>query len=138
MPDTRRSPLTLPAKIRLVFRVWRWFFVVRGALRRRPLPQFVTELGQSARVQPDGAQPPGRLSRAVDRALRVGSRQPTCLVRALVLFRLLREQGDPAELVIGLPPDARDKTAHAWVELEGVDVGPAPGRGQHVPLARFG
>jgi hypothetical protein len=54
------------------------------------------------------------------------------------LFRLLREQGDPAELVIGLPDAAADHEAHAWVEVDGRDVGPPPGRGQHEPLARFG
>ena len=56
---------------------------------------------------------------------------------ALVLYRLLREQGDEPELVIGLPQTAADKDAHAWVELGGVDVGPPPGRGTHEELARF-
>jgi hypothetical protein len=58
-------------------------------------------------------------------------------VSALVLFRLLRRQGDPAELVIGLPATAADQNAHAWIELDGRDVGPAPGRNGHVELARF-
>ncbi len=44
-----------------------------------------------------------------------------------MLYRLLREQGDAAELVIGLPKNPADKSAHAWVELDGVDVGPPPG-----------
>jgi Transglutaminase-like superfamily len=73
----------------------------------------------------------------VDRALHIGARRPSCLVSALILFRLLREQGDPAELVIGLPEDAGTKEAHAWVELDGRDVGPPPGRGHHVALARY-
>jgi hypothetical protein len=59
-------------------------------------------------------------------------------VSALVFYRLLREQGDPAELVIGLAPDSNDYRAHAWVELGGVDVGPPPGRSGHESLARFG
>jgi hypothetical protein len=58
-------------------------------------------------------------------------------VNALVLFRLLREQGDAAELVIGLPENPGGKDAHAWVELEGVDVGPPPGRSGHDEMARF-
>jgi hypothetical protein len=74
----------------------------------------------------------------VYRTLRLGPRQPTCLVNALVLYRLLREQGDQAELVIGLPADAADKDAHAWVELDGVDVGPPPGRSGHAEMGRFG
>ena len=56
---------------------------------------------------------------------------------SLVLYRLLREQGDDAELVIGLPQTPADKDAHAWVELAGRDVGPPPGRGPHEELARF-
>jgi len=54
-----------------------------------------------------------------------------------VLYRLLREQGDAAELVIGLPKNPADKSAHAWVELDGVDVGPPPGRNGHEQMARF-
>ena len=57
--------------------------------------------------------------------------------RSQVLFQLLREQCDEAELVIGLPDDGRNRIAHAWVELDGRDGGPAPGRGTHEPLARF-
>ena len=83
-------------------------------------------------------RPPLRLANAVDRTLRLGRRRPTCLVSSLVLFRLLRAQGDAAELVIGLPASPRDKDAHAWVELEGTDVGPPPGRNGHVELARYG
>lgn len=41
-------------------------------------------------------------------------------------------------LVIGLPEEPVDERAHAWVELEGRDVGPPPGRGNHVELARYG
>ena len=73
----------------------------------------------------------------VGRAFLVGPYQPRCLLRALVLFRELRRQGDPAELVIGLPRELVDKDAHAWVEIDGVDVGPPPGRGPHEPLARY-
>jgi hypothetical protein len=56
----------------------------------------------------------------------------------MVLYRLLREQGDDVQLVIGLPLEPRDKDAHAWVEMDGHDVGPPPGRGKHVELARYG
>jgi hypothetical protein len=51
---------------------------------------------------------------------------------------LLQEQGTPAELVIGLPADARDHLAHAWIEVNGVDVGPPPGRYGHSPIAKYG
>jgi hypothetical protein len=130
------APLSLPVKLQLALRIWVRFAVIQLSLRRRPLPDLVARLARPAsRVARH--HPPARLSRAVDRALRVGGRQPTCLVNSLVLFRLLREQGDEAQLVIGLPEDGRNRIAHAWVELDGRDVGPAPGRGAHEPLARF-
>jgi hypothetical protein len=128
-------PLSLGAKTGLALRIWSLYPRVLVGLRRQELPAYVARLGT-----PGGRRAPlapDRLSRAVDRSLRVGSRQPRCLVSALVLYRLLREQGDAAELVIGLPETPADKEAHAWVELGGVDVGPPPGRGTHEELARF-
>jgi hypothetical protein len=122
--------------VALTVRIWWWFGVVRTRLHREPLPLLVTRLG-TPRRRSGRHLPPRQLGRYVVRRLRVGPYQSTCLVNALVLYRLLREQGDAAELVIGLPADAVDHTAHAWIELAGVDVGPPPGRGEHVGMARF-
>lgn len=116
-------------------RVWRSYLRVRGGMNRQPLPDFVRELGRST-VEVD-RRPPALLSRAVDRTLQLGPFRPRCLTSALVLYRLLHEQGDDAELVIGLPYEARDHAAHAWVELDGRDVGPSPGRGRNSAIARF-
>jgi hypothetical protein len=132
-----RGPLSAPAKATLALRVLRSYLRIRPRVHREPLPPFVASLGRPAH-RTDRWHPPPRLSRAVYRTLRLGPRQPTCLVNALVLYRLLREQGDQAELVIGLPADAADKDAHAWVELDGVDVGPPPGRSGHAEMGRFG
>ncbi len=137
MGDAKTRPLSWPGRLRLALRVWRWFAFVRLGLARHPLPELVASLGRPPRPARD-RHPVGRLSRAVDRSLGVAGGQATCLVRALVLYRLLREQGDPAQVVIGLPPRPEGPRAHAWVELQGLDVGPSPGRGHHVPLARFG
>ena len=130
------DPLTPTAKARLAGAVLLTFVRVHALLRRRPLPDVVSALGR-----PGGASWPRvralRLSRTVDRVLRVGGRRPRCLILALVLYRLIRAQGDEAEVVIGLPLDARDKDAHAWVEVGGVDVGPPPGKGAHQELARY-
>lgn len=129
------APLPLRAKADLALRIWALYPRVVVGLRREQLPVFVERLGATgrrrARLSPD------RLARAVDRGLRLGDRRPRCLVNALVLYRLLREQGDAAELVIGLPQTPADKDAHAWVELAGTDVGPPPGRAAHEELARF-
>jgi hypothetical protein len=136
LPDRTAGRLSPRAKARLGFRILHRYLVVRRRVHRDPLPGLVAELGAVAPPRRD-RYPPRRLGNAVHRTLRVGSRRPTCLVSSLVLFRLLREQGDPVELVIGLPLRPLDKEAHAWVELDRTDLGPPPGRGQNVELARY-
>lgn len=129
-------PFTVLQKVGLTLRIWALLARVLVGLRREPLPSFVARLGRPGARRGERLSP-ARLSHAVDRSLRVGSRRPRCLVNALVLYRLLREQDDHAELVIGLPQRPADKDAHAWVELAGIDVGPPPGRSGHEELARF-
>jgi hypothetical protein len=124
-------------KLVLAGRIWCRFVLVRALLPREPLPEVIRRFGEPLRRDRRRLSPQ-LLSRAVHRSLHVGSRRPTCLMSSLVLFRLLREQGDPAEVVIGLPGVPRNKNAHAWVEVERVDIGPPPGRGTHRPMARFG
>ena len=131
--DPSEAPLRLGRKIRLFVRIWITYLRVRRGLASGPLPAFVREFGDAPLSSERHSAT--LLSLAVHRSLK--AIRPRCLTGALVLYRLLREQGDPAELVIGLPPDAADHAAHAWVELEGRDVGPAPGRGSHAPMARF-
>ena len=135
MPRRADDRLRLWPKVRLAVRVWRFYIRVRLGLRRSPLPVLVQELARvPVRAEP---QPPALLSLAVHRSLRLGPRRARCLTTSLVLYGLLREQGDEAEVVIGLPEQARGHTAHAWVELEHRDVGPPPGRGRHTAMARF-
>jgi Transglutaminase-like superfamily len=129
--------LSVAEKARLAARVWVRFGLVTVALRRKALPALVGELAETDRSPPGRSYSAATLSNAVHRSLRLGSRRPRCLVQALVLFRLLREQGEPAELLIGLPPEAPNQEAHAWVELDGRDVGPPPGRHGHEEMARL-
>jgi hypothetical protein len=121
-------------RIWLLGRVWWSAAVVLMTIHRHRLPEAVATLGQSSGSR---VLPPTLLSRAVSRGLRVGRWQPRCLIRSLVLYRLLRAQGDPADLVIGLAEQPHSHDAHAWVELGGRDFGPLPGRGRHVELARY-
>lgn len=130
------DPLTSPRKLWLVLRSWGLFVSVWVRLRRRPIPVVVRELSP-VRRQASTPVRPVRLGRVVGRSLGVGPWRARCLFTSIVLFRLLREQGDEPELVIGLPLEPRDRDAHAWVELAGRDVGPPPGRGRHVELARY-
>lgn len=134
--DTRADHLDSRTKASLAVRIVATFLGVRLQVHRRPLPKLVGTLAETS-ARSGAHLAPRRLGNAVDRVLRLGRRRPTCLVSSLVLFRLLRLQGDPAELVIGLPLNAADKDAHAWVEVGGMDVGPPPGRNGNVELARY-
>jgi Transglutaminase-like superfamily len=124
------------ARVALAGRIWVEFVRARIVTREERLPAAVRRLGA-------GAHPPRyriearRLGSIVARVLRVGPWRARCLWTALVLYRLLRGQGDDAQLVIGLPLEPTDTDAHAWVEVDGDDVGPPPGRGRHEELARY-
>lgn len=135
MPRDSGGRLQMGPKVRLALRVWGTYVRVRVGLRRAPLPALVRQLGD-APLHAD-RHPPALLSLAVHRALRLGPLRPRCLTSSLVLYRLLREQDDAAQVVIGLPAQARDHAAHAWVELDDRVVGPPPGRGRHAPIARY-
>ena len=135
-PASAGSRLSPWSKVALGARIWWTFVTVTRVERRHPLPQAVARLGVAsgrARIRVE----PRRLGRIVGRVLRIGWWRPRCLFSALVLYRLLREQGDQAELVIGMPLDRRSKDAHAWVEVGRVDAGPPPGGRGRLPLARY-
>lgn len=129
--------LSAGAKAELLLRLWALFLRVLVGVRLVSLPDLVGKLGKPDR-RSSVRYSPQRLARVVHRGLRIGRRRPRCLTSALVMYGLLRQQGDRAELVIGLLPEAPSPIAHAWVEIDGVDVGPPPGRGRHQELARFG
>lgn len=129
-----QPPLGVLGRLRLVAVIWATALGVVIGLRRERLPDLVERFGEPSGVAP---RPPALLSRAVSRGLRVGPWVPRCIVRSLVLYRLLRAQGDAPELVIGLPGENPGRDAHAWVELAGRDVGPDPGSAGHLPLARY-
>jgi hypothetical protein len=51
----------------------------------------------------------------------------TCLVRSMVLARMLRRRGYLAQVVVGVPADGIDRDprfAHAWVEAGGTAGSP--------------
>lgn len=131
---TAPYPLSWRARIALLVRVWSAAVRIHLRLRRSTVAEVVQALdvpGTQRKV------PIALLNRGVSRGLRVGRRQPRCLLRSLVLFHLLRQQQDLPELVIGLKDGAVSSDAHAWVELAGVDVGPLPGSRGYVAMARY-
>ena len=124
-------------RLRLGLSIWKRFVWIKALLRRRDLGDVTRVLGRRPRILARQRHPVN-LGRAVWKALNPGSIRVRCLPTALVHYRLLVEQGLPAELVIGLSDGAESPDAHAWVEVDGYDVGPPPGRGGRLALARYG
>lgn len=93
-----------------------WAAVAVRVMRAR-----LERAGLGARVPgPPPIGPRGR--RGVEAALRRFA--PTCLERALVEQAWLASQGEPRDVVIGVPPEGmKDSPAHAWVD--GRDPGSA-------------
>jgi hypothetical protein len=61
--------------------------------------------------------------------------QPNCLVRSMVLVRMLRLRGLDAELRIGVATPHGRFAAHAWVEHAGVALAePSPPSGSYGPF----
>jgi hypothetical protein len=136
MRDLARVARVRPWHVVVVLRTWVTLVRVLVLVRRMPLPAVVARLD----VDPPRARvrrQPATLSRVSHRALHLGRFAPRCLFRALVLFHLVRAQGDRPSLVIGLPEAAAGRDAHAWVEVVGRDVGPPPGRAGHLALVRY-
>ena len=76
-----------------------------------------------------------RMGRAVDRTLSSLPSDPRCLIRSVVLARLLARRGIGSRLVIGVRA-VPEFTAHAWVEHLGSPLLPA-GDYQRGRLAEF-
>lgn len=133
---TAPSRFPLSAKASLTVRIVQNYVAIAVSLRRSPLPDVVRAACRPSRIATMYV-PAKRLGSVVGRILKIGPWRARCILTSLVLFRLLREQGDDPHLVIGLPSEARDKDAHAWIELDGVDVGPPPGKGRHQELTRY-
>jgi len=65
-----------------------------------------------------------RMGRAVDRTLSVLPSDPRCLIRAIVLARVLARRRIGSRLILGVQA-APEFSAHAWVEHRGRPLLPA-------------
>jgi hypothetical protein len=109
---------------------------VRWMLRREQLPRVVAILRRPPRIVrrhplPDAEHDGRRLGAAVIRTLQPLPADSRCLMRSLVLLRLLASRGANGSLVISVrPSDELQLVAHAWVELHGMPL-LAPGGPDH-------
>jgi len=117
LPHTRR--LTLLERARLLGEILSTYAIVRLAVSRMPIESALQRLridAQLARRPSTGALAESRrLGVAVARTLRVLPGDTRCLVRSLVLTRLLARRGITSTLVIGTRTSPAF-LAHAWVE----------------------
>jgi hypothetical protein len=117
--------LSLVDKARLAIEILLAYARVHRQLRRDELPRVVGNLrrlprNRGARPLPDGERDGPRLGAAVIRTLEPLPADSRCLMRSLVLLRLLAARGATGSLVIAVRPDEDlELAAHAWVELGG-------------------
>lgn len=131
MPAAR--PLTSAERVRLAAEIVTAYLQARRALRRAPIASVVATLrsqvspaasyfsSTTSTVTESTLEEARRLGRAVARTLALVPGDTRCLVRSLVLTRLLARRGIPAKLVIGARA-APDFLGHAWVEYGGDPV----------------
>jgi hypothetical protein len=111
--------------LRLALEILAAYGQSRHALRHTPIAEVVASLRSRS---PSAATPAvqslaeaRRLGRAVTRLLAHLPGDTRCLVRSLVLTRLLASRGIQAKLVIGARTTP-EFLAHAWVEHDGYPV----------------
>lgn len=126
--------LSRAAKAALVLEILLAYARVRWSLARSGLPATIAaarRFGGDPGVHPS---PTGeavlgaRLGRAVVRTLRLLPTDSRCLMRSLVLTRILARRGVDSALVIGVAVEP-EFAAHAWVERGDVPLLPTNGSG---------
>jgi hypothetical protein len=127
MPAT--GALSRRERVRLAAEILVAYLHARRALRDAPIASVMTTLrahapracASTAAAGESSLEESRRLGRAVARTLALVPGDTRCLVRSLVLTRLLARRGIPTKLVIGARA-APDFLAHAWVEYAGDPV----------------
>jgi Transglutaminase-like superfamily len=132
---TADAPLLTPGRIgvgtrlRLAAEVIYTYIEVRRLMSRHDIVRVVERLraGTGERLDPDTARRLAtRLGRPVWRTLAVLPADSRCLVRSLVVLRMMARRGARCDLTIGARPGT-DFEAHAWVEQDGHPVLPTLG-----------
>lgn len=103
------------------------YVAARRAMRKPPLPEALARLrGAPAGAAGDGVDIGQRLANPILRVLSPLPVDSRCLVRSLVMTRLLSRRGVPSSLIIGVSTEDGFQ-AHAWVEVDGKPVLPTLG-----------
>src|SRR4051812_40153960 len=135
----RQRRLDLLARVRLACEIATTYLTVRRLLRRRTLPETVSAL-RLGTTDPEHRDPEtlslGRhLAWATVRTISLLPADSRCLMRALVLTRLLARRGLGSRFILSATADPEFE-AHAWVELGGEPL-LLPGGGGHRSILRL-
>jgi len=125
--DVKR--LRLSDRIRIAAEIWITYAQVRWLMLRRPIGDVVERLrrGEVAGVSATEAVQLGRrLGSPVIRTLGILPWDSRCLMRSLVLLRMMARRGVACQLVIGARTGSTF-AAHAWVEHAGEPLLPTLG-----------
>ena len=120
---------TIPDRIRMVSEIGTTYWRARWWLLRLNYSAAVgaaraVAVTRSAPATPEQQTVMGiRLGRAVQRTLRLVPFDSRCLVKALVLTRMLSRRGIDSSFVIGVRARS-DFAAHAWLERDGAALLP--------------
>ena len=109
------------ARVRLAVEIWTTYVQVRWLVLRHPIDQVVEQLRGGAAADRPAAEAQGvarRLERPVVRSLGILPWDSRCLMRSLVMLRMMARRGVACDLVLGARTQEAFK-AHAWVEHQG-------------------
>jgi hypothetical protein len=128
--DASLNPLR---RIALTIEILWTYCTVRWAIKGDDLPRAVARLRRdfeetqgAAQAEDDRHGAASRLGYVVSSVLRLLPTDSRCLMRSLVLTRLLARRGVPSTLIIGVSA-APEFAAHAWVEYAGSPLLPSYG-----------
>jgi hypothetical protein len=110
--------------IKLFFLLPATWLVLRllGFNRARRIAEFQLPSDSTA-IDQTAMERAQRYAQLTSIAARHGLYKANCLHQSLALCWLLRKQGLPAQIRIGVKPNTQPFLAHAWVELSGVPLG---------------
>jgi hypothetical protein len=118
-PDEELRDFSLLEKLALTGEITLAYVQVRWLMRRRDVRAALSAARDATvRGRRCGLDFAGRLGSIVDARLRLLPGDTRCLVRSLVLVKLLARRGHAAKLIIGVRTEPAFG-AHAWVELDG-------------------
>jgi len=128
----RRLVRLTPRERRVLARAWCYLLALDVGLRILPVTRLLP--CAPARRPRAMAVPPERVTHLLGLAWRLSPVRATCLKDALVLARLLRDEGVAATVRFGVARRDASLDAHAWVEHPGQAPGEPCHAGAYTPL----